>query len=109
MILAGAYYAGWRLSTTPLPLRDRASFLERVAEGLRPRLPEGDPEATTRAVFDVLARHVRAGQLEGRDATAGVSFDEPDVLVVVETLSTPAGVAILEREELDRFPFLGPE
>lgn len=64
MILAGAYYAGWRLSTTPLPLRDRASFLERVAEELRSRLPEADPEATTRAVFDVLAKHVSTGELE---------------------------------------------
>ena len=64
MILAGAYYAGWRLSTTPLPLRDRASFLERVAEELDPRIPDADPETTTRAVFDVLARRVSAGELE---------------------------------------------
>lgn len=64
MILAGAYYAGWKLSTTPLPLRDRASFLERVQEELRPTLPGADAERVTRAVFDVLAKHVTAGELE---------------------------------------------
>lgn len=64
MILAGAYYAGWRLSTTPLPLRDRASFLAQVAEQIDPRIPDADPETTTRAVFDVLAGRVSAGELE---------------------------------------------
>lgn len=64
MLLAGAYYAGWRLSTTPLPLRDRASFLERVSEELSPGLPGADAEAVTRAVFDVLAGKVSGGELE---------------------------------------------
>lgn len=48
-------------------------------------------------------------ELESRDETATVSFREPDALVVVETVSTRGGIAILERDDLDRYPFLGVE
>ena len=48
-------------------------------------------------------------ELERRGESATVDFDDPDVLVVVETISTRGGIALLEREERERYPFLGPE
>ncbi len=64
MILAGAYYSGWRSATTPLRLRDREAFLERIAEELHVSVPGADVEHAARSVFDVLARHVSAGELQ---------------------------------------------
>lgn len=48
-------------------------------------------------------------ELERRGESATVDFDDPDVLVVVETISTRGGIALLERDERERYPFLGPE
>ena len=48
-------------------------------------------------------------ELDRRGDSATVDFDDPDILVVVETISTRAGVALLERDERQRHPFLGPE
>lgn len=68
MILAGAYYSGWRPSTTPRRFEDRRAFLDRVADELHVSVPGADTEHATRSVFDVLARHVTAGEL--RDVVA---------------------------------------
>lgn len=68
MILAGAYYSGWRPSTTPRRFEDRRAFLDRVADELHVSVPGADEEHATRSVFDVLARHVTAGEL--RDVVA---------------------------------------
>lgn len=48
-------------------------------------------------------------ELDRRGESAAVDFDDPDVLVVVETISTRGGIALLEREDRERYPFLGPE
>ena len=64
MILSGAYYSGWRPSTTPRRFEDRQGFLDRVAEELHVSVPGADVEHATRSVFDVLARHVTAGELQ---------------------------------------------
>jgi len=37
-----------------------------------------------------------------------VSFDDPDAVVVVETVSNQAGISLWTREDLERYPFLDP-
>lgn len=39
-------------------------------------------------------------------ATARVVFDDPDAVVIIETVGQRAGVAVWTREELARYPFL---
>ena len=64
MILAGAYYSGWRPGATPRRFRDREAFLDRVAEELHVSAPGADVEHATHGVFDLLARRVTAGELQ---------------------------------------------
>ncbi len=45
-------------------------------------------------------------ELERAGATCEVEFDDPDVIVAVETLDNRAGVSLWTREQLNRFPFL---
>lgn len=90
MLLAGAYYAGWRLGGTPLPVRDRAGFLERVAEELTPSVPGADPEHVTRAVFDVLSKHVSGGELE--DVSAALTPELRELWAIPLGTSPPARV-----------------
>lgn len=52
------------------------------------------------AVFDALEE-------EGLDAE--VDFDDPDAVVVVETVGPRAGVSVWSREDLESFPFLDPD
>lgn len=44
--------------------------------------------------------------LEERGSSAEVTFEDPDVVVAVETVSVRAGMALLGRDERERFPFL---
>lgn len=44
--------------------------------------------------------------LDEAGASAEVSFDAPDAVVAVETVSVRAGLAVLTREQRERYPFL---
>jgi tRNA(Ser,Leu) C12 N-acetylase TAN1 len=44
--------------------------------------------------------------LAASGATARVAFDDPDAVVVIETVGQRAGVALWTREQLRRYPFL---
>lgn len=44
--------------------------------------------------------------LEEAGESAEVSFDDPDAVMVVETVSMRAGVALLTREQMEEHPFL---
>lgn len=48
-------------------------------------------------------------EIESRGGSATVTFDDPDAVVTVETVSTGAGVCLLTRKQLRRYPFLGVE
>ena len=63
MLLRGLYYEGWKPAATPLKLRTRQSFFERLARELvEERDP--DPEEAARAVFDLIAQHISGGEVE---------------------------------------------
>lgn len=44
--------------------------------------------------------------LEAAGESAAISFDEPQAIVVVETVGQQAGMALWSREEWERYPFL---
>lgn len=44
--------------------------------------------------------------LEHAGAPGHVTFDDPDAIILVETLGQQAGIALLTRELLQRYPFL---
>jgi tRNA(Ser,Leu) C12 N-acetylase TAN1 len=46
------------------------------------------------------------GALAGSGAAARVAFEDPDAIVVIETVGQRAGLALWTREELKRYPFL---
>lgn len=45
-------------------------------------------------------------QIAGDGEGTRVTFDDPDLVVDVETVDTRAGVAVRSRERMERFPFL---
>jgi tRNA(Ser,Leu) C12 N-acetylase TAN1 len=61
-----------------------------------------------------LAQHVeerRLGEailaaLAADGATAQVAFEDPDAVLVIETVGQRAGLALWTREQLERYPFL---
>jgi uncharacterized protein (DUF2267 family) len=63
MLVRGFYYEGWHLAGKPLKERRKEVFLSHIAEAFRDS-PDVDPEEVTRAVFQVLAKHVTAGEVE---------------------------------------------
>ncbi len=65
MLIRGLYYEGWNPTGKPLKERHKEEFLAHVARELKtPSGPALDPEAATRAVFQVLALKVSQGELE---------------------------------------------
>lgn len=67
-LVRGYYYEGWRPSEVPLRIRSLDAFLDKVRENLHdivndPQTP-ADVEQATRAVFQVLSRHVSRGEVE---------------------------------------------
>jgi uncharacterized protein (DUF2267 family) len=64
MLVRGFYYEGWHPHGKPVKERHKEEFLARVAASFRDT-PGVDPERVTRAVFQVLAKHVTGGEVEG--------------------------------------------
>ncbi|KPK15931.1 MAG: hypothetical protein AMJ62_08055 [Myxococcales bacterium SG8_38] len=52
-----------------------------------------------------LDRHILS-RLEERGSSGSVTFDDPDVIVTVETVGQRAGLGCWSREERERYPFL---
>jgi tRNA(Ser,Leu) C12 N-acetylase TAN1 len=48
-------------------------------------------------------------EIESHGAVAKVDFDDPDAIVVIDTVDNRAGMAMWSRDELQRFPFLKPD
>ena len=69
--------------------------------GLRGVLSSPDEER-------LLAEALLAALAE-RGTPGRISFDDPDAVVVVESVDTRAGLAIFTREDLARYPFFKPE
>ena len=63
MLIRGFYYEGWDPTHTPLKVRHREQFLERIRQEFRPD-ESGDPEVVARAVFFVLSQRVTQGEIE---------------------------------------------
>jgi uncharacterized protein (DUF2267 family) len=63
MLVRGFYYEGWHPHGKPVKERHKEEFLAHIADAFRDD-PDIDPERVTRAVFDVLAKHVTAGEIE---------------------------------------------
>jgi uncharacterized protein (DUF2267 family) len=64
MLVRGFYYEGWHPHDKPLKERHKGEFLAHVAAAFR-NDPGVDAEEVTRAVFQVLAKHVTGGEVEG--------------------------------------------
>ena len=63
MIIRGMYYEGWDPSMTPTNY-DTETFMIAVQDRLRPNHADYNVEAGIHAVFDVLQRHVTAGEIK---------------------------------------------
>lgn len=61
-LIRGVYYEGWRPAATPQRLRTRQEFFDRVSRELVEQR-DPTPEAAVRAVFELLANHVTAGEV----------------------------------------------
>jgi uncharacterized protein (DUF2267 family) len=67
LLIRGCYYEGWHPAGKPIK-EHREAFLARVGKEFAGD-PGVDPEDITRAIFQVLAEHVSAGEIEHvRDA-----------------------------------------
>jgi uncharacterized protein (DUF2267 family) len=60
MLLRGLFYEGWDPTGKPSKERHEAAFLAHIAREL-PRADESEVEEGTRAVFDVLSKHIDRG------------------------------------------------
>ncbi len=63
MLVRGIYYEGWIPNRTPVKERKKADFVYHIREAFRDA-SEIDAEAVTRAVLDVIAKHISAGEVE---------------------------------------------
>jgi len=63
LLVRGIYYEGWDPSKTPAANRGREDFLGRVASEFKRADPSVDPLRATRAVLDVVSKHVSAGEI----------------------------------------------
>lgn len=48
-------------------------------------------------------------QLERAGTPGRIEFDDPDAVIVVDTVDTRAGLALWRRDDLRRYPFLRPD
>lgn len=78
----------------------RAFYVRVHRRGMRGELASDEAErALAGAVFEALEER-------GRDAE--VDFDDPDAVLVVETVDSRAGLRLVTRKELERYPVLDP-
>jgi uncharacterized protein (DUF2267 family) len=63
MLVRGFYYEGWHPHGKPVKERHKEEFLAHVAAAFRED-PDVDPEWVTRAVLQVLSKHVSGGEVE---------------------------------------------
>ncbi len=63
LLVRGLYYEGWRPADKLFKERKKDQFLDRVKKAFCEE-PDVRPEETVRAVFQLLARHVSAGEIE---------------------------------------------
>lgn len=63
ILLRGIYFEGWTPARTPIKERDKASFFTRIEADFQDE-PLEDTQAAVVAVFDLLRRHVSAGQID---------------------------------------------
>jgi uncharacterized protein (DUF2267 family) len=61
MLVRGFYYEGWHPHGKPVKERHKEEFLAHIAAAFREL--EVDPEEVTRAVLQVLSKHVSAGEI----------------------------------------------
>jgi uncharacterized protein (DUF2267 family) len=62
LVVRGIYFEGWRPAASPDRVRDLAGFLEPIDGALRFER-ESDAEEVARAVFQLLAHHLTAGEI----------------------------------------------
>jgi uncharacterized protein (DUF2267 family) len=63
VLVRGVFFDGWDPSRTPVKPRNKSDFLKRVESRFQ-KAPLDDPERAVAAVFDLLRRHVSAGEFE---------------------------------------------
>jgi uncharacterized protein (DUF2267 family) len=63
MLIRGLYYEGWTPTGKPGKVRHKAEFLTPIRDHFRDDW-HVEPEEIARAVLQVLARHVSAGEIE---------------------------------------------
>jgi uncharacterized protein (DUF2267 family) len=63
MLVRGIYYEGWHPHGKPVKERHKEEFLAHVAEAFQDDFTV-EPEEVTRAVFEVLTKHVTVGEVE---------------------------------------------
>ncbi len=63
MLVRGFYYEGWHPHGKPVKERHKEDFLSHVAAAFGDD-PDVDPERVTRAVLQVLSKHVSGGEVE---------------------------------------------
>jgi uncharacterized protein (DUF2267 family) len=63
LLIRGFYYEGWHPHGKPLKERKKEEFLAHVRAPFRQE-PDFDPEPVVRAVLQVLAAHVSAGEVD---------------------------------------------
>lgn len=64
MLVRGFYYEGWHPHGKPVKERHKEEFLAHIAMAFRDDSDVVDPERVTRAVFNVLSKHVSSGEIE---------------------------------------------
>jgi uncharacterized protein (DUF2267 family) len=69
VLLKGVYFDGWNPSATPVKARTKEQFLALVLQSLPPGTSHAEAERFTRAVFNLLAAHVSAGEVRDVQAT----------------------------------------
>jgi uncharacterized protein (DUF2267 family) len=63
MLIRGFYYEGWHVAATPTKIRHKDDFLDYVNSEVFRGLGV-DPEVAVRAVFDVMAKRLDAGEVD---------------------------------------------
>ncbi len=79
-------------------LVDRSFHVRVHRRGFKGRLSSQEQER-------LMDRHLLE-QVEARGGRASVSFDDPDVIIAIESIGQTAGASLWSREDRRRYPFL---